>query len=337
MSLLWPYGLVALAGVPAAIIIALWRARRRDYTVPSLMLWQRLAERISDTGRRRRKLVYASLVLAAVFAALLGAAIAGPMLAAPEKRGRTILLVVDRSASMNARQGGTTRWKLAMRELSKLLGELTPADAVYLATSPPGDPVRVGPLDPDEAGEKLKAMQPTYLPGYLAKDVSRALASAQALKPFQAIVCTDDPEVIPAREAGSIAAIGVGGPADNLFFTRFGFSADKVLVGIRNAGKSRTIAVGLEADGTKLRQESIRIDGGSEETLTFRAPELSSAGWIEVQLDADDSLTADNRLYAARSPEKRIRVLFIGKDNLYLEEPAIVKKLSGLLDSLVNQ
>jgi len=318
VSLLWPYGLAALAGVPAAILIALWRARRRDLTVPSLMLWDRLAEKVSEAGRKHRKLVDASLVLAAVFAALAGLAVAGPMLTAPAEPGRTLLLVADRSASMNMKQGGSTRWDLAVRELGKLLGELTPADTVYLATSPLGDTVLVGPLRPDGAIERLQKMQPTDRPGDIVKDVTRTLASARALKPFVAVVCTDTPEILEA-DAGPIGAIGVGGPIDNAFFTRFGSSKDEVVLGVKAVGGRRRVTLRLTADDRILGEEALEIADGTEETVAFKAPELVDAQWVEARIMGDDSLAADNYFYAARQPQGRIRVLFIGQTNLFVE------------------
>ncbi|HUU69861.1 MAG TPA: BatA domain-containing protein, partial [Planctomycetota bacterium] len=80
MNFLWPYALAALIGVPAAVLIALWRARRREVPVASLLLWQSLARKLADSGRKRRTVLDLPLVLAAVSALLLGIAAAGPVL-----------------------------------------------------------------------------------------------------------------------------------------------------------------------------------------------------------------------------------------------------------------
>ncbi len=299
--------------------MALWRARRRDLTVASLMLWDRLAEKVSETGRKRRKLVEAPLVLAAVFAALAGLAVAGPMLTAPAESGRTLLLIVDRSASMNMKQGESTRWDVAVREIERLLAQLTPTDTVYLATSPLGDTVLAGPLRPGGATEKLQKMRPTDRPADIVKDVTRTLASAGALKPFVAVVCTDTPGAIVEADAGPIAAIGAGGTVDNVFFTRFGSSDDEVLLGVKAVGGRRRITLRLTADDRILGEETLDVADGAEETVVFKAPELVDAQWAEARILEDDSLAADNYFYAARQREERIRVLFIGQTNLFVE------------------
>ena len=319
MTLLWPYGLIALAGVPAAILIALWRARRRELTVPSLILWDRLAEKVSDAGRKRRSPIDAAFILAAVFAAAAAFAIAGLMLKATTEPARTLLLVIDRSASMSMKQGAVTRWELAKRELGKVVDELASGDHVYLATSPPGDPVRIGPLAPKRARDKIEAMRPTDRPGDIVKDTARAMASANALSPFAAVVCTDTPRALPEGNAGRMAVIGVGGAADNIFFTRFGPADDKALIGVKNIGRARQVTLALTSDGGSLGTKTIDIDDGAEETMIFHAAQLADARWVEARIDADDSTAADNYFYAARRPEERIRVLFIGKANPFVE------------------
>ena len=321
MSFLWPFGLLALLGVPAAVLIALWRAKRRDVDVPSLMLWQRLAEKISDTGQKHRAVIDMPLILAGMVALLLGLAAAGPMLASRPAGGRTFLLVLDRSASMQMKQNDSSRWIQAMRQLQKLLGQLTDDDAVHLATSPAGDDVRVGPMPPSEAAELLRAMRPTDRSADLADDVARAVASAESLKPFSMIVCTDSPDVLPP----SMPAIGVGGPADNLFFTRFGFSGGTILLGVGNAGKPRTANLQLIADGRMLEQRKISLANSAESTEMFGGTDdVENARLLEARLVADDSLQADNYFYAVREQAQRLRVMLIGHDNAWLESAIAV-------------
>jgi len=315
VSFLWPYGFLALAAVPAAVLIALWRARRREMPVPSLMLWQRLAERISDTGQRRRKLVDAALVLAALFALLAAGALAGPLLSVSAKPRRVVLLVIDRSASMNMKEGAGTRWDTGRRILGEFLADLPPADNVYIATTPADDPVRVGPLTPDEAARAVNAMQPTQRPADIVSDVAAALAAAQALRPFDTLVCTDTPERLP----DGMNAIGVGGAADNIFFTRFASADNKVLIGVKNIGDERKTMLHLAADGRAVKKVPLDIGPDEEKTFILDAPDLADAQWVEIRIEADDSLRSDNYFYAAREPERRIRVLMVGEDNLFVK------------------
>ena len=324
MSLLWPFGLLALLGVPAVIAVAMWRARRRDLTVPSLLLWQRLAERMADSGRKHRKVIDASLVLAAVFALLLALAAAGPMLRHAVQPGRNLLLIVDRSASMQMKQQGGTRWQAARGELGKLLASLTPADRIYLAASPLGKQARIGPLTPDEALARLDDLRPTDRPANLAQDVSRALAAAEALRPCQVVVCTDTPELVPQGQR-RIATIGVGAAADNAFFSRFGFSTpngndlQKILLTVANAGPARDVSLTLEADGQPLETRAVHLGADAERSELFEGPALRNAKQIVARISASDSLAADNVFRAVRSPDKRVRVLLVGEENRFLE------------------
>jgi len=335
MNFLWPYALAALIGVPAAVLIALWRARRREVPVASLLLWQSLARKLADSGRKRRTVLDLPLVLAAVSALLLGIAAAGPVLSHAGIRGRTVLLVLDRSASMKMNQNGTARWDLARREAHRLLDELSAQDRVYVAAGPQADPVRVGPLGPAEAGKLLDTLQPTDRPANLADDLSRALAAAEAIRPFSAVVFTDDPAAAPPEAiggAGAIAVVSVGGPADNVFFTRFGFSATaavagddacRILLGVKNSGGPRDVTLCLAADDGGARTgapaaRSVHLDAGAEHTEIFEG-DFAAARFLAAKIEADDSLAADNLLYAVRPPERHVRVLLQGNDNPFIE------------------
>ena len=63
MTLLHPTALIGAVAVPLAVLIALWRARRQDLDVPSLVLWDRLRERLAEAGRRRRRTIDLPLLL----------------------------------------------------------------------------------------------------------------------------------------------------------------------------------------------------------------------------------------------------------------------------------
>ena len=326
MSFLWPLGLLALAGVPAAVLIALWRARRQDVPVPSLMLWERLAERVADAGRKRRTTLDAAVVLAAAAALFLGLAAAGPMLLRAAPGGRSVLLVMDRSASMQALQGGLTRWELARREAGSLLGELAASDTVYIATSPPGRRERIGPLAPAEAKAALAAMDATDRPGRIVDDLARAMAWAHSLRPTAVVAVTDDPDAVPP--SAGVSVVGVGGPAENVFFTRLGFAGTKVLAGLGRSGSARQAEVVLLADGREAGRAVIDFGaapgsaahGWAEGSAVIEAPALASARQVEARILAEDSLPADNIAHAAREPEPALRVLLVGESNAFIEK-----------------
>src|SRR5262249_10649900 len=125
------------------IIAYLHRRRRISKRVPSVMLMRAIAGQSRPRTRawsRPRHLV--SLVL--VLLALAGLTVALADLHDEDGGPRDYVLVLDTSASMGAREGGSTRLREAIDALERGLSGLRPGDRVALITTGRQSVVRVG-------------------------------------------------------------------------------------------------------------------------------------------------------------------------------------------------
>jgi hypothetical protein len=122
--------LAAIFGAVGAVLIVLYilKLRRRRVEVPFARLWAQVAGQKESTAllKRLRRLV--SLLLQLVFVALLVLAVGDPRLGVTALAGRSVVLVVDASASMKATDGAPTRMHAARAEARRLVRGLGGAD-----------------------------------------------------------------------------------------------------------------------------------------------------------------------------------------------------------------
>lgn len=123
LNLWWAAGAAALV-IPTLILLYFLKLRRREQPISSTLLWKRAVEdlRANVPFQRLRKNIL--LVLQLLTLLLIILALARPILwAATDIKGRLVILI-DRSASMNAWEGDQTRLDLAKDQAIRLLKEL---------------------------------------------------------------------------------------------------------------------------------------------------------------------------------------------------------------------
>lgn len=126
MSFLAPamFWIAALA-MPALLILYFLKLRRRQETVPSTLLWKRAVQDLQVNApfqklRKNLLLLLQLLILAAAIFAL-----ARPVVNSPVSNEKSVILLVDRSASMNTQEGTETRLDQAKEQARRLIRSLS--------------------------------------------------------------------------------------------------------------------------------------------------------------------------------------------------------------------
>lgn len=126
MTLLAPWAALIAAGltVPPIIAFYLLKLRRRPVRVGSVMFWERAVRDAQGNTPWRMVRPQTQLLLQLLGLALLLLAFGRPVI--PSELGGRVMLVLDRSASMNATDGpaGITRFEQARERLRSLAAEL---------------------------------------------------------------------------------------------------------------------------------------------------------------------------------------------------------------------
>lgn len=142
MNLLAPIapGTIAMvAAITAGLLVLAYilKMRRRRFEVPFSMLWQRvLQEKEATSLWRHLKRILSLLLLLAIVGLLLFAALE-PVIGGVNKDARSVIIIVDASASMKtmdeeSSEGATSRMEAARDQVTRVLDTMGSDDAVML-------------------------------------------------------------------------------------------------------------------------------------------------------------------------------------------------------------
>ena len=321
-----PYILLALLLVPLLALLYIRRARKREITVPSLMLWRTAATTgAADAGKRTGALDL-PLVLALLFLVAAIVAASGPVLVTRTNASPILLIIADRSASMAARtESGETRWARTVEYAAAPLDRARGGSVMLV-----GLPLAAGPgldnLTPAEAKSALDKLTPTDMPLDLVKELARCAGLAG--RSSAVIVITDDAALVPEKLAGKpVLVLSYGGPSANVAIDAFEVSRNDdgklvAFVAVRNyAGKPATVPVAIEFEGGPspgVQKHDLELAPKGSATLTA-ALGVTDADVVEVRLGVKDDLASDNRAVAVRSGAGRVRVAYVGRGNQFIE------------------
>ena len=319
MSLLAPVGLWFLLAVPAIFVLYLIRSRYRPHVVASLLLWKRMARDLEAEAAWRRPRWDLILALQLLVALLMGLALARP--AVPGGGGQRLVVVLDRSASMAARDVQPTRFGAARQQVIDLVNGASPDTRVWLMTAGAVPRVLVDNGSPASVSAALDRLQPEAGAGDLASAVRIAagLAAPEGGAGSQVVVVTDgaSPLEVPAQ-AVPVSFKLVGGGGQNLAVSdvalrRPAESTDGYLAGfarvVNFGSKPLVTSMTILADGLAVDRSPVQVDGSSHADATFRVP--AGVQRVSVVLADREALAIDDRVDVAGYARSGRRVTIV--------------------------
>ncbi len=335
---------LTVLGVAGASVVALYllKLRRRQVAVPFIALWERvLAER--QTTRLFSQLKrWVSLLVALAVVAALAFALGDPRPDGVDEDARTLVVLVDASASMQATDEPPSRFEAAKERVRALIEGLGPNDRMLVAQLD----ASATPLSPltSEARllrEALDALEATEAAADLRAGLHLALDVLRSEPGAEIVVVSDGnlagerfaAEAFASRlEAADVALSWekVGRRGDNVAITAFSVrrypldkSQSEVLVELYNASESReSVELTLLGDGAAVDVQRLDLQPGERLRRFFR--NISGVDQtLEARLTrADgtrDPLPADDRAYARLPKRRRARLCVVTEGNLYLQ------------------
>ena len=328
--------LALAASIASLIVLLLYLLRRptRIVATPALFLWERI-----DPARKRASALFSrlrrvlSLLLALAIALLLVFALSDPT--ASRGGGRSLLLVIDQSASMAAHDVQPSRLAQAKERARAIVRTLQHDDRALVA-SLAGSIVPRTPLT-NEAALLLAAIDDVAQTDAAASFEAAADLAIDALPAGGEVIVLSDgnlPDFASesarlerARLRVQLEVIGRG--SRNVAVTQFAarnYPLDKrhfeSLVVLTNFGERRERGtLRIFAQGALLYEQPFELaPHGSETRVWSELPTTADMLEARIALAAGpDLLASDDRAFAAVPARARTRVLSVSESNRYLE------------------
>jgi len=335
LQLLAPGALLALLPLGAIIVLLyLLKLRRREMAVPSVFLWRRSVEDVQANAPLQRLRFSWLLLLQLLALAALVVGLAAPYVMAPLLPGRTIVIVVDASASMRATDEEGSRFERARQRARELVGAMSGRDEAALIECGVRSRVVV-PLTGDR--RRLRRAIDALSPGDCSTNLSDGMllgASLAAKRDDAAIYLISDGgfREMPEAPAGmQVHFLSVGRRCDNVAILAFevsrpaGADAGQLFLRVRNySPTAKQCELSFYLEDAVLDARRIEVPGGSDSVQTYEVA-IAEPGLMRAELVVEDDLAADNVAWTHATPPSAVSVLLVGPENLFLEQALVVQ------------
>lgn len=353
-----------LAGLPLAELLAIFAAvglgvavlyvlklRRRVVAVPFSPLWERILRDKEATTLFSKLKRLLSLFLQLALLALLVLALGDPRAAESLIKGRTIVVLLDASASMQATDVAPSRLGAAKSEITTMIRGLGGADRMLIAQMD-AMVTPLGPMTGDTsslereldgvAATDARADFPRAL--RFATDVLRGADRGEIVVVSDgALGAADDASGAVHLGDAKLSYVRVGRQSKNVGITEFSvrrYPLDRaryeVMLELTNTGPDvEDIELQLLGDGALVDLTKLRLQPG--ERLPRFYPQLSGASrTLEAKIarvdGTRDDLPADDHAYALLPERRRAKVLVVTPGNTYLEAALLLDEYLDVTD-----
>lgn len=309
MEFLNPLALYGLFALPLLLVPYLVRRKPQRIVFSSLVLFTEYGTeaRARPWGRLRLPPIFFLQLLLLI---LLILALGEPVFSV---RASNIGIVIDNTASMQARDDGKTRFALALERAREVLDELGVGGTVdFYRMAPTLEKINNTPLKPSDAPGLLARLQPYDLPD-IAADYNNLLGQVARDQKYDRLYLITDRPV--HGQSATVRGITVGQSQDNLAIASFNVSPSSLTnsrltatVEVTNfSAKDQRVKILLKGSGAVLTSREIIIPAGRTSTASFQG--FAEHPSYEAELDVRDSLVLDNRQFALGRSLRNLKIL----------------------------
>ena len=332
MSFTSPGWLLFLLFVPLVVVLHALTFRWRSISASSLVFWTEVIREHRAGLRIRRVLRSLVLLLQVLAMTALAFALGGPLIFGPRSSGsQDVILVLDATASMQAREGARTRWDLARdRGLALASGLRGGARmAVVLAEK---SPRLLSPFVADKNALRrlIASARATDEPGDVASSMIFGMSLRDPRRGGRVVLETDGAfDELRGVDTSLpwVTVDTVGTRHDNVGITGMAFrqgsttgAGYQLFLSVLNAGGTAAmVPLSIRAGGKDVVTRTLTVGAGERSTMTVPWPGPTS-GRVTASLLTHDALPLDDTAYASFAPARKLQVLVVGSQPRFIQQ-----------------
>ena len=346
MNFAAPFMLWWLALAVPVVALYVLKVRLRRVPVSTLMFWDRVYQEKAPRSLFERLRHLMSLLCQLLLVGLLALALADPFTDAEAAAARSLVLVLDTSASMNAPAdpadpAGGTRLDAAKAEALRIVRGLRHRDRAAVVTAGAAAAVACGTTGhPPTLAEAVTAAPPTDAPGAVADalTLARRLVAGRANGRVLLLSDRDPPD---ADSVEGVTLLPFGEPGGNVAVTAFQTRRSltdptgyEILAEVSNF-HDEPVACRLDLDlaGVPVDVVPLELDAGEVWRRTFTKTD-EAGGLLEAKITFEGStgddevvglgganlLDVDDVARAVLPARERVPVVLVTPGNLFLQQ-----------------
>ncbi len=329
MTFLTPAAAALAITLPAIIALYFLRIRRPTRVVPALHLWpDQLRDRQANVPWQRLRWGWL-LLLQLLVAAFLVVAAVQPALSASISLAPHSIVLLDASASMQARDVQPSRLDDAKRQVGALIDQLGSQDRMTLIAVQ-STPRIVASVTGDRGAlhRALNGVSATNGPADLSDALLLASGTVRSGDGAQAYLFSDG-IVQPLRSSFAdglpfpVEYHRVGVSGENVALTSLVVRTDAqsraAYLHVQNFGQqSRSFSLEWRSDAGLIDVRPLTLAGGQSQDLVLPVP--TGATTVTARIDTNDIFALDDSVTAIARTPRAFRVLVVTPGNVFLEQ-----------------
>src|SRR5215212_4210419 len=330
MAFLTPFALLSAAVIgPIIVAMYLLKLRREDRRVSSTFLWQRMVRDVEANApwqKLRRNLL---LLLQLLLLLLLALALARPFFRTAGIAGRNLIVIVDRSASMQATDAAPSRLDAAKQQAIDLIDQLPDGGRATVIAA--GGQMEVPVAATTDRRQLRDAIDGIGARNGGGSDLAQALTLAAALSSREAdsevAIISDGNVTFPPeiKMPATVRYFPIGQRRENVAISAVALqpsaAGQTLFAQATNYGPSAaTRRMDIYLDDTLFNAYNLTLDPTREQSIVIEVPaQVRKAEAQLVDESNTDALPADDRGYAVSTAGEGTKVRLISPGNRFLE------------------